>query len=59
MASAPRLAEQRPVVVWRDQHFRSTNTGLTCMGAPIFGAEGELAGIDVPPCARYDRGLRG
>ena len=42
------LAEQRPVVVWRDQHFRSSNTGLTCMGAPIFGAQGDLAGgIDV------------
>lgn len=42
------LVEQRPVVVWRDQHFRSTNTGLTCMGAPVFGPEGDLAGgIDV------------
>lgn len=39
------LAEARPVVVYRDQHFRAHNTGLTCMGAPVFGAEGELAGV--------------
>ncbi len=49
------LAEQRPVVVWRDQHFRSTNTGLTCMGAPIFGgAEGELAGVIDVSSVRLD-----
>lgn len=39
------LAEGRPVTVWRDQHFRATNTGLVCMGAPVFGASGELAGV--------------
>ncbi|MFT3690793.1 GAF domain-containing protein [Paenirhodobacter sp.] len=39
------LAEGRPVTVWRDQHFRATNTGLVCMGAPVFGAAGELAGV--------------
>ncbi len=39
------LAEGRAVTVWRDQHFRSTNTGLTCMGSPVFGATGELAGV--------------
>ena len=39
------LAEGRAVTVWRDQHFRATNTGLTCMGAPVFGAKGELAGV--------------
>lgn len=39
------LAEGRPVTVWRDQHFRATNTGLTCTGAPVFGAQGELAGV--------------
>jgi transcriptional regulator of acetoin/glycerol metabolism len=33
------------VTVWRDQHFRATNTGLVCMGAPVFGAMGELAGV--------------
>ncbi|MDD8024427.1 MAG: helix-turn-helix domain-containing protein [Paracoccaceae bacterium] len=48
------LAEGRPVVVWRDQHFRATNTGLTCMGAPVFGAMGELAGVIDVSSARGD-----
>ncbi len=48
------LAEGRPVVVWRDQHFRATNTGLTCMGAPVFGATGELAGVIDVSSARGD-----
>ena len=48
------VAEARPVVVWRDQHFRSTNTGLTCMGAPVFGASGELAGVIDVSSARAD-----
>jgi transcriptional regulator of acetoin/glycerol metabolism len=39
------LAERRPVIVHRDQHFRSRHTGLSCMGAPVFGATGELAAI--------------
>ena len=48
------LAEGRPVTVWRDQHFRATNTGLTCMGAPVFGARGELAGVIDVSSARDD-----
>ncbi|WP_444431063.1 GAF domain-containing protein [Rhodobacter capsulatus] len=48
------LAEGRPVTVWRDQHFRATNTGLTCMGAPVFGARGELAGVIDVSSARED-----
>ena len=48
------VAEGRPVVVWRDQHFRANNTGLTCMGAPIFGAGGELAGVIDVSSARHD-----
>lgn len=48
------LAEGRPVTVWRDQHFRATNTGLTCMGAPVFGARGELAGVIDVSSARAD-----
>ena len=42
------------MVVWRDQHFRANNTGLTCMGAPIFGAGGELAGVIDVSSARHD-----
>ncbi len=48
------LAEGRPVVVWRDQHFRAGNTGLTCMGSPVFGASGELAGVIDVSSARSD-----
>ena len=48
------LAEGRAVTVWRDQHFRATNTGLTCMGAPVFGAQGELAGVIDVSSARED-----
>lgn len=48
------LAEGRPVTVWRDQHFRSTNTGLTCMGSPVYGARGELAGVIDVSSARED-----
>ncbi|MGD9917729.1 MAG: GAF domain-containing protein [Paenirhodobacter sp.] len=48
------LAEGRPVTVWRDQHFRATNTGLTCMGAPVYGALGELAGVIDVSSARAD-----
>lgn len=45
------LAERRPVIVHRDQHFRTRNTLLSCIGAPVFGAEGELAGvIDISSC---------
>src|SRR5260370_9733685 len=30
------IAEQRPVLVHRDQHFRTRHIGLSCAGAPIF-----------------------
>lgn len=48
------LAEGRAVTVWRDQHFRASNTGLTCMGSPVFGAAGELAGVIDVSSARAD-----
>lgn len=47
-------AEGRPVIVYRDQHFRASNIGLSCMGAPIFGAQGELAGVIDVSSARAD-----
>jgi AraC-like DNA-binding protein len=37
------IAEQRPVLVHRDQHFRTRHTGLSCAGAPIFDPTGRLA----------------
>lgn len=45
------VVEQRPVVVHRDQHFASNNIAMSCMGAPIFDHEGELAGVlDISSC---------
>jgi AraC-like DNA-binding protein len=37
------IAEQRPVIVHRDQHFRTRHMGLSCAGAPIFDPSGRLA----------------
>ncbi len=36
------IAEQRPVLVHRDQHFRTRHIGLSCAGAPIFDPSGRL-----------------
>jgi transcriptional regulator of acetoin/glycerol metabolism len=45
------LVEQRPTTVHRDQHFASRNTVMSCMGAPVFDHEGELAGVlDISSC---------
>ncbi|WP_319825098.1 GAF domain-containing protein [Thalassovita sp.] len=45
------LAEKRQVVIHKDEHFLSRNTGMSCMDAPIFGANGEvLAALDVSSC---------
>lgn len=38
------LAEERLVIIDQDDHFRATYTGFTCIGAPIFGTNGELVG---------------
>ncbi|MGH8294525.1 MAG: sigma-54-dependent Fis family transcriptional regulator [Steroidobacteraceae bacterium] len=39
------LLERAPLIVHRDQHFFSRNTGLTCCAAPIFGFGGELVAV--------------
>ncbi|SFR00371.1 GAF domain-containing protein [Poseidonocella sedimentorum] len=42
------IAEARRVIIHRDEHFRARNTAMSCMDAPIFGAEGALIGaLDV------------
>jgi transcriptional regulator of acetoin/glycerol metabolism len=38
------LADQHPITVHRDQHFRSRYLGLSCTAAPLFDATGRLAG---------------
>jgi transcriptional regulator of acetoin/glycerol metabolism len=54
------IAEQRPVLVHGDQHFRSRNTKLSCAGAPVFDPHGELVAVlDVSRVASgEDQGLR-
>ncbi|MGF1659262.1 MAG: GAF domain-containing protein [Rubrimonas sp.] len=45
------LAEARPVTIHRDEHFLSRNTAMTCIDAPLFGADGGLVGaLDVSTC---------
>ncbi len=45
------LAEQRPVVILGDQHFRTRNTAMGCIGAPIFDEKARLAAVlDVSSC---------
>ena len=45
------LAEQRPIVILRDQHFHTRNTAMSCLGAPIFDEQARLAGVlDVSSC---------
>jgi len=39
------IAEQRPVLVHGDQHFRTRHTQLSCAGAPIFDPHGELVAV--------------
>ena len=39
------LFERAPLIVHRDQHFFSRNTGLTCCAAPIFDYQGDLVAV--------------
>jgi transcriptional regulator of acetoin/glycerol metabolism len=39
------LFERAPLIVHRDQHFFSRNTGLTCCAAPIFDHSGDLVAV--------------
>ncbi len=39
------LFERAPLIIHRDQHFFSRNTGLTCCAAPIFDYRGELVAV--------------
>lgn len=39
------LAEGRPVVIHRDQHYLAANTALTCASAPIWDPSGNLMAV--------------
>lgn len=50
------LAENRAVIVHRDQHFATRNIGMTCIDAPVHDPQGRLvAALDVSTC-RDDHG---
>jgi transcriptional regulator of acetoin/glycerol metabolism len=50
------IADERAVIIHRDQHFLSCNTGLSCAPAPIRDHRGRIAAaIDVSTC-RDDAG---
>lgn len=45
------LADERAVVVYRDQHFFTSNIGLSCTTAPIRDHMGHIAGaLDISTC---------
>ncbi|WP_417692877.1 GAF domain-containing protein [Roseibium sp.] len=45
------LVEKRAMIIHQDQHFFTSNTRLSCMSAPVFGAFGELvAALDLSSC---------
>lgn len=49
------ITEQRAVTIHRNEHFMARNTAMSCIDAPIFGAEGQLiAALDVSS-ARADQ----
>jgi transcriptional regulator of acetoin/glycerol metabolism len=39
------IAENRPVIVYREEHFRACHIGLSCSGAPIRDASGQLLAV--------------
>ncbi|MBS0527804.1 MAG: sigma-54-dependent Fis family transcriptional regulator, partial [Proteobacteria bacterium] len=51
------LAEQRPILVHRDDHFREQWSRFSCAVAPVFGHGGQLAGaVNITSCrADLDR----
>ncbi|MFP4044552.1 MAG: GAF domain-containing protein [Rhodosalinus sp.] len=49
------IAEARRVIIHRDQHFRARNTAMSCIDAPVFGAQGELIGALDVSSARADQ----
>lgn len=39
------IAESRPIIVHREEHFRSSHIGLTCFGSPIRDPGGALVAV--------------
>jgi len=49
------LVEDRKVIIHRDQHFFPKNIGMSCIDAPIYGANGETIGVIDVSSARLDQ----
>ncbi|MDF9301429.1 helix-turn-helix domain-containing protein [Tritonibacter mobilis] len=49
------IAEARQVIIHREEHFHARNTAMSCMDAPIFGADGRLIGALDVSSARADQ----
>jgi transcriptional regulator of acetoin/glycerol metabolism len=49
------ITEGRRVIIHRDDHFHARNTAMSCMDAPIFGADGDLIGALDVSSARADQ----
>jgi len=39
------ITEERPVTIHRSQHYRTRHVDLSCSGAPVFGADGQLIAV--------------
>jgi len=46
--------DERPMVVFKDQHYMCSVTQLTCVGAPIFDPTGQVIGVLDVTSARRD-----
>lgn len=49
------VQEERSLVIHRDEHFKTSNIGMSCIDAPIFGPDGEIAGALDVSSARADQ----
>ncbi len=49
------IAEERNVIVHRDEHFLAQNAAMSCMDAPIYGPDGHIAGALDVSSARFDQ----
>ncbi|MGV0879203.1 GAF domain-containing protein [Martelella sp. FLE1502] len=49
------LAEERPLIIHRDEHFLDRNIAMSCIDAPIYGADGGLIGALDISSARSDQ----
>lgn len=49
------LTEQRRVIIHQGEHFYTRNIGMSCIDAPIFGADGQIVGTLDLSSARADQ----